>query len=180
MPERYTAPDRGAAVRTGRRTPHPGARFSETVIHLVVNGVFFGVLAAGVALAGWLVVDAFRVSASAGTRSLCAVLLPVVASSYLRWVRADWLQKLNDIPNLGLMVGAAAATVALLTALSADPGSKIIPELGISLAFSSMLLARTDVSARAEEMDAPEDKLTHFFFGIAFALLLYGLFTLEG
>lgn len=163
-----------------RRPSDPGADIAGIFIQGVVYFVYYSMLVVGLGVIVWLAFDAFQVSAQAGARSLCAALLPVLAGSYLRWVRAEWLQVLLRVPNLGLMAGAAFATIAVLTALSAEEGANVVPQLGISLAFSTMLLARTDIKDEVDDTPLLDEKLVHFFFGIAFALLVYGLFRLEG
>lgn len=181
MPERMTHEEMAASAPSRVRSARArGARLSEAVVNTVVAVVFYGTLAVGVGVAVWLIADAFADTPSAGARALCAALLPVVLSTYLRWMQADWLQVLDRIPSIALMLGAALATVVFIAVLSATPDSKIVPLFGLSLAFSAMLLARTDFSVRHARDLGPDPTLVHFFYGIAFALLVAGLFTLEG
>lgn len=160
------------------RDPHQetASRLTEMMIELVYRVVPFLVIA----FMAWLAVDAFRVSVETGMRALCAALLPVLIASYLRWMRPEWLAVLDRVKGLGLMVGAAGATLALLVIVTSDSGSSVLPEFIISFAFSAMLLARTDYLERGKRTPNRDETLLQFFFGISFALLVFGLFYFEG
>ena len=153
-------------------------RTGSAVTRVVVLIVEVGVPVAGLLIMIWLAYDAFQVSAEAGARSLCAALLPMVMAAYLRFVRPDWLATLDKVSNVGIMAGAGVATIAVLTVLSAGEGANVVPQFAISFAFSAMLLVGR--GGERERRKKSEEQYLHFVFGIAIALLLYGLFSLEG
>jgi hypothetical protein len=170
-------PSRENIRRTGQSgVGDPG----RTLTDVVVLVVYYSIPVAALGVIGWLAYDAFRVSAVAGARSLCAALLPVLICSYVRWVRSDWLALVDRLPNIGLMIGGAGATIAVLTIIASGPSSRIVPQFTISFSFCVMLLARTDVSERGRSDHLIDEKMLHAFFGVAMALALYGLFALHG
>lgn len=170
MPERESGSTHGGSL----------GEQSSVFIKLVTDVVYWSVPAAAVGVVVWLAYDAFTVNAEAGARSLCAALLPVLLACYIRWIRSDWLKILDRLPDVGLALGAAVATIAVLTVISAGPGSRVVPQFAITFAFCTMLIARTDITDRTAPPGDHDIKLLHMFFGVAIALCLYGLFRLEG
>ena len=168
------------ARQTGRGGSDSRGANASFFHRLVTLSVYWSIPLVAVGVVVWLAIDAFTVSPEAGARSLCAALLPVLMASYIRWVKSDWLAVLDRLPNASLMVGAAVATIAILTVISASSGSHIVPQFAISFGFCTMLLARTDIDDRGAAEDLIDLKLLHVFFGVAIALTFYGLFRLKG
>ena len=168
------------------RQQSAGDRMSDSVSSalpdLVMTAVRIVVPIAVIGLLGWMIVDSFTTSFESGLRSLAAAALPVLVLSYIRQMRSEWLEIVERIPSLGVMVGSALATVALVVLLTAgvDAGGAA-PEFAVSLALSTMIIAR-DVGRRQrrQRRASSDETVLNFAFGIALALCLCGVILLPG
>ncbi|MEU7903334.1 hypothetical protein [Actinoplanes sp. NPDC049118] len=127
------------------------------------------IYAASVVLLGFYTVDAFLDNAARGVRTFAAILLPLVAMTYIVRFQDEVLRSLGRAPRMlafvvSLLVGMGSVCVMRLS------GSIPIAALIVSMTFSMLLATRVQLE---------EYKSSTYFFGVTLgalaAIVLFGV-----
>jgi len=135
-----------------------------------------GTLAILVCLALYLLWHAFSVGVPDGIRSLSAVVLPILAGSFLSVVHRPALRAFGSLPtgvafSVSLLAGALVmVALRFLSSFSPIP----IAELLIASCISVLVFASESLPRLALDIpDATEDRSLALFYGVATGMLLY-------